>query len=169
MVPLFCSLRNLFSSTIISLSSSRLLDCYCLKSSRKSSSYSRDFLLTSLNKNEIKNWGHLRFNLLLVIILILHYDKKLFQKSGNTLQDIDIRNWVKSLNPFYENHLAILIFARSQFVADCVDELIKVKHETLIQRSVNRILENVIHLFGVVLHIIWESGSNEADNSIEDV
>lgn len=39
--------RNLFSSTIISLSSSKLLEFYYLKSSRNNPSYSKDFLATS--------------------------------------------------------------------------------------------------------------------------
>jgi len=79
---------------IISLSSSRLRDYCCRKSSRNSPNYSRDFFPTSLLRikinDEIKN---LRFDRLLVIVMRTFYNnKQFFKKSRDTFKYVDICN-----------------------------------------------------------------------------
>ena len=52
---------------------------------------------------------NLRFDLLFIMVLSLHDDKKFLQESWDAFQNVDISDGMKCLDPLDENHLAVLV------------------------------------------------------------
>ena len=76
---------------------------------------------------------------------------------------------MQSFNPFYEHHLAILVLAIPQLLANGIDQFVKVEHESLVQRSIYYILEQIVDLFGVILHVIGHGSANESYDFVKDI
>ena len=76
---------------------------------------------------------------------------------------------MQSFNPFYEHHLAVLILAIPQLLANRIDQFVEVEHESFVERSINYILEQIVDLLGVVLHVVGHGRANEPDDFVEDI
>lgn len=104
-----------------------------------------------------------------VSILKFNDYKQLFKESGHTLQNVDVRNGMEGFDPLDQHHLAVLVFGRAKLVTDSIDQLVKIEHQALVERSIDNVFHEIIDLFGVFLDVIGESGTNKPYNTVEDI
>ena len=72
--------------------------------------------------------------------MALDNGEQLDEEAWHAVQDIHICDGMQCFNPFDQHDLTFLVDARLQFLAYCVNQLVQVELQSLVERPVDYIL-----------------------------
>ena len=97
--------------------------------------------------------AELRLQLELIVEVALDNREQLEEEARHAIQNVDVGDGVQRLDPLNEYNLTLFVDACLQFLANGVDQLIQVKLEALVERTIDNILELVVYFLRVLFDV----------------